>query len=366
MRLYKRCHCADRRRCQHAFHYHFKLHKQRFFGSTKTANRTLAERIASKRRVAVLEGREGLKQPTPIKLSVHVTAYVAHTVKANRSAPAKDDRVLKAFLASVGDRLITEVSAFHIERWKQQRAEVVSRSSVNRELNIVRGCFSRAVEWGRLGVSPMRTVKPYRVDDVRLRVASPEEIKSLLEGAPADLRLLARLTLESLLRLSEALALRREDIGPSFAVVVHSKSGQSRRVPLTSELRADLLARCHRLGFVFGHGKHGHPPTAGIISTAFRRLARRLKITGLSHHTLRHTGATTMVASGVSLRAVQTIGGWSTLRMVERYAHVDDAELARAVRLTHAHTEQALAGTTPGTTQAVAAGQNPTDKNPAN
>ena len=43
-----------------------------------------------------------------------------------------------------------------------------------------------------------------------------------------------------------------------------------------------------------------------------------------------------MVAQGVSLRAVQTIGGWSTLRMVERYAHVDDAELARAVRLTHA------------------------------
>src|SRR5262245_13822408 len=38
-----------------------------------------------------------------------------------------------------------------------------------------------------------------------------------------------------------------------------------------------------------------------------------------------------MVGAGVSLRAVQTIGGWSSLRMVERYAHVNDAELARAV-----------------------------------
>jgi hypothetical protein len=28
---------------------------------------------------------------------------------------------------------------------------------------------------------------------------------------------------------------------------------------------------------------------------------------------------------------------WSILRMVERYAHVDDAELARAVRITAAH-----------------------------
>src|SRR5207248_7962503 len=39
--------------------------------------------------------------------------------------------------------------------------------------------------------------------------------------------------------------------------------------------------------------------------------------------------------------AVEAIGGWTTLRMVERYAHVDDAELTRAVRITHTHTETA-------------------------
>jgi Phage integrase family len=53
-----------------------------------------------------------------------------------------------------------------------------------------------------------------------------------------------------------------------------------------------------------------------------------------------------MVSSGVSLRAVQTIGGWSSLRMVERYAHVDDAELARAVRITHSHTDEATRAVT--------------------
>jgi hypothetical protein len=31
--------------------------------------------------------------------------------------------------------------------------------------------------------------------------------------------------------------------------------------------------------------------------------------------------------------------------MVERYAHVDDAELARAVRVTHNHTEASIAKT---------------------
>ena len=89
-------------------------------------------------------------------------------------------------------------------------------------------------------------------------------------------------------------------------------------------------------GYVFGVGKSGQPATAAAMSVAFSRLAASLNLRGISHHTLRHTGATVMVKGGVSLRAVQTIGGWSTLRMVERYAHFDDAELARAVRVTHA------------------------------
>ena len=98
--------------------------------------------------------------------------------------------------------------------------------------------------------------------------------------------------------------------------------------------------------------------TLAAVSVAFSRLTRALGLTGVSHHTLRHTGATVMVANGVSLRAVQTIGGWSSLRMVERYAHVDDAELARAVRVTHNHTEAAiLGGTKRGTAEKNAAGK---------
>jgi integrase len=136
----------------------------------------------------------------------------------------------------------------------------------------------------------MRTVKPYRVDDVRLRVCSPDEIQTVVNGLSGDLKLLARLTLESLLRLSEALALRRDDIGPTYATVVRSKSGRSRRVPLTSELRADLLARCDARGFVFGLSADGSPPTQESTSVAFTRALRALGLSGISHHTFRHTG----------------------------------------------------------------------------
>jgi hypothetical protein len=179
MNVFKRCRCANRTKCRHAFWYEFRLHRQHHRGSTRTADRALARRIAIKRHAAALEGREGLQRLKSIRLSEHVKAYVAHTAKSNRTS-YKDRAVLDTLIASIGDRRLDEISPFHIERWKQERAAEVSKSTVNRELNIIRGCFSRAVEWGRLGISPLRTVKHYKVDDCRIRVLSDDELQLVL------------------------------------------------------------------------------------------------------------------------------------------------------------------------------------------
>jgi integrase len=216
MNMFKRCSCTEATKCRHPFWSRFRAEGQHVRELTRTANRQLAERIAQKRRLEVLEDRRGLRRIKPVRLSKHIDAYVAYTAKTNRSA-YKDRAVLDRLVVCIGDRNLAEVSAFHLEKWKRERADEVAPATVNRELNIVRGCFSRAVDWGRLLVSPAKTVKAYKgVDQIRTRVCSPADIKALLEAAPPLLTLLARLTLESLLRLSQALALRREDIGASW------------------------------------------------------------------------------------------------------------------------------------------------------
>lgn len=366
MNLYKRCRCSAPTKCRHPFWFRFRLHGDECRRSTKSANRNQAQRIAAVRQAAVLEGREGLRRAGGVKLSVHIKEYLAHTAKKNRTS-GKDADVLARVLASIGDRRLREVSSFALERWKAARAKHVSQSTVNRELNIVRGCFARGVEWDRIARSPVRSVKPYRVDNIRLRILTDAETSRLLSEeataeafaaaaakkkaiklSPAlvpDLRLMARTTLCTLLRLSEVLALRRQDIGATEIVVVNSKSGLGRKVPLPAELRAALLGRCHASGWVFGRGETGAPPTAATVSVAFTRWMTHLKLAGVSHHVCRHTGASNMLRDGASLRAVQQIGGWTSLRMLERYAHVTDEELHRAVRLASTHT----AGTNTGT-----------------
>jgi hypothetical protein len=79
---------------------------------------------------------------------------------------------------------------------------------------------------------------------------------------------------------------------------------------------------------------------------ALGRLMRSTGLDDVTHHVLRHTGASAMVAAGISLRAVQDIGGWSTLRMLERYAHPSGTEMARAVRVL---TQYTATGTKTGT-----------------
>jgi hypothetical protein len=63
-----------------------------------------------------------------------------------------------------------------------------------------------------------------------------------------------------------------------------------------------------------------------------------------------------MVPAGISLRVVQDIGGWSTPRMLERYAHLTGAEMSRAVRVLTAYI---ATGTAPKIDQRVSKSPSP-------
>ena len=49
--------------------------------------------------------------------------------------------------------------------------------------------------------------------------------------------------------------------------------------------------------------------------------ADKAKVINFRFHDLRHTFATRLVQAGVDLYAVQKLGRWKSISMVERYAH---------------------------------------------
>lgn len=57
-------------------------------------------------------------------------------------------------------------------------------------------------------------------------------------------------------------------------------------------------------------------------NTAWRAALRRAGIENFRFHDLRHTWASWLVQSGVPLSALQEMGGWESIEMVQRYAHL--------------------------------------------
>jgi integrase len=67
----------------------------------------------------------------------------------------------------------------------------------------------------------------------------------------------------------------------------------------------------------------------------FEDLCDRAKVTtgreagGVTFHSLRHTGASRMLANGVDVKTVMLVGGWKNLKVLERYLNpTDDAKRA--------------------------------------
>ena len=119
-----------------------------------------------------------------------------------------------------------------------------------------------------------------------------------------------------------------------------TKNGEARGVPLHPRVIAALANIKHRSGEVFRRpdGKPYARPrsiddtSAGSrIKNAFAGAVRRAGLTNFTPHDCRHSFATWHYAANRDLGALQRLGGWKSIQMVMRYAHVNVSELGHTI-----------------------------------
>ena len=198
----------------------------------------------------------------------------------------------------------------------------------------MKALFNRCRDWQLFeGDNPVATVKMLKEPRQRLRFLEPAEEGSLLDVAREPLRSIILVGIHCGLRLrSEALLLRWHDVDLARRTVTvqaaYAKNGQTRSVPLNSTVRA-ALERLPRAGdFVFVK-PDGIPYIS--VRNSFGAAYRLAGLSDVTPHTLRHTFATRLIENGVDLRTVQELGGWSQIKMLERYGHVSPSRKAEAV-----------------------------------
>jgi integrase len=269
-------------------------------------------------------------------------AVVSYIKAAPRSENHKD-RIYRLLLA-VGDIRLAQVNQEKASELKDKmlRPDAAPGTYTRAIVMPLRAILHRAHEQG--WCDPPRIVAP-RESQGRTLFFLPAEVDRLIAAAPPHLPPLVIFLVGTGARMSEAIELdwRDVDLLGARANFWRTKSGKRRVALLPPRVVAALANLPHREGPVF-RGPHGRRYVdherryGGQIKTAWAGALRRANLNPeYTPHDLRHTWASWHYAVHKDPIRLKEEGGWSSVALVERYAHLLPAGHEEAIRAFLSH-----------------------------
>jgi len=211
-----------------------------------------------------------------------------------------------------------------------------SGPTVNRYLATLSACFAFGVKTlGWIERNPCERVNRSKENPGRVRFLSDEELPRLLDACRPnpDLYLAVLLSLTTGARQSEIMGLRwgQIDFVRSVITLKHgtTKNKDARSLPLVGEAFTLLQQRARVRSL---HDDRVFPPTSENaqyrdVREGWVRALQAANVKDFRWHDLRHTAASYLAMSGVSLVEIAKVLGHRTLAMVARYAHLSDEHI---------------------------------------
>lgn len=222
----------------------------------------------------------------------------------------------------------------------------VSAATKSRALAMIKSILRAAErDWKWLNKAP--TIKIPAAKNKRFRWLERADALRLIDECPEPLRSVVRFALATGLRRSNIINLEWQQIDMQRKVAwinpEDSKSNRAIGVALNDtacRVLRDQIGNHSR--FVFVHMKEGNRPDGTKVpvarkmrvddNTAWKSACRRAGIEDFRFHDLRHTWASWLIQSGVPLSVLQEMGGWESIEMVRRYAHLAPNHLSEHAR----------------------------------
>ena len=226
---------------------------------------------------------------------------------------------------------LTAINEDLILRVSYMKKTETSPSTANRYLALIRAILRASRdEWRWVHWIP--PIKFFPEPEHRVRWLKPYEAKRLIIELPPHLSAMARFSLATGLRQSNVSYLTWDQVDIKRRVAwINASDSKSRRsfaVPLNEsalQVLRDQALVDKKYVFVYKEKPVGRCSTA-----AWSKAKDRAKIEDFRWHDLRHTWASWHVQNGTTLYELQELGGWKTLDMVLRYAHLAGDQLMTA------------------------------------
>ena len=300
--------------------------------SSKSQSKRVAELALASRHGEVVQGKFKLEkvQKSP-RFSNFAETYI-EWAKENKRSWARDAISINHLAVDFSHRRLVDIHPFHVEKYKTARKAEVSPATVNREVACLKRILNLAVKWGQLQQNPIREVRFFKEPGSPVHFLSEDEAARLIEACSNTLRPIVVTALNTGMRRGEILSLTwdRVNLRERFLTLVGTKNGESREVPLNRTM-VELLASLPRSSEHVFTNRDGEP--YHCVKKIYSLALRKAGIENFRFHDLRHTWASHLAMSGVDLLTVKELGGWKSLQMVQRYAHLSDSHRRRAVEV---------------------------------
>jgi len=248
----------------------------------------------------------------------------------------RDRITIRHFNDLVPVYLLNTILPYHLERYKIERRKAgIQESTVNRELNTLRGMTKKAVEWGNLIKDPWLSVKKFTPTRARPETFCGKE-EDLLKACQSPYeRAVLHLGLYQGLRRGEMANLMWEDLdfkNGSMKIASgmgrRTKSKRERWLPIHPKTEKALKALPSRGAYVLG--VKGKKADEDILTRQFAAILKRAGIQGTLHKT-RHTLGTNLAQAGVDPKTIMEILGHSRITTTEIYLQSSESMKRQAI-----------------------------------
>ena len=248
----------------------------------------------------------------------------------------------KMFERAKGDLQLEEITTRMIEDYLLQRAMQVSIFAARRDLIIFSASFNKAVKDGYLLKNPCTGIKRFKLPQVQPTFYSRDDFDKLMItiGDNEEMKDIVIFAVNTGLRQMEIITLTWAQFDPLQKMVtltnqVHiTKTKRIRSIPLNPDALEIVLKRysqrSEEIENIFTLDKVVINPN--ILTQRFKKYVIKAKINPKLHfHSLRHTFASWLVQSGVSIYVVSKLLGHSSISTTEIYSHLRSDDFKDAV-----------------------------------
>jgi len=248
---------------------------------------------------------------------------------SHKRSHERDKSMLRWLDSMMGGKCLDEIDRALIDRVKAARASLATQATANRYLAVIRTVLRKAChEWEWVDRIPK--VSLYRENDGRVRSLTQDEFGRLLNNLPPHLADMALFSVATGLRQGNVRQLEWSQVNlelkHAWITPDKHKNGRAHSVPINEVALAVLQKQLGK------HPTHVFTylgtPIANVSTKAWWKGLKLAGIENFRWHDLRHTFATWHRQAGTPTHELQKLGGWKTLSMVERYAHIAPGGLA--------------------------------------